>query len=267
MGSDAEAHVFDHERYISLVVPAVRSMLLTGRVEDWLRKILLRAQENDLVDRSVVGLLGGADLARDCTYLNADLSIAQPLSGNTIWFDEWNERACSSSQCPSHTRCPFHMDGPACIAEVSFIIEQAVAWTCLDGSQFLGRSFNTGRYHELLCSSGIEQTHPLRKLLDALGMRGWVMGHQFSNSDGIHGWLDVEESRALHTLLGNLPLPTMQESFQAMQAMRMYDGYMVPEGATWEALSLSFLRATAGIAVKQGRGILWGNDVVPLPSA
>jgi hypothetical protein len=303
MGSDAFVYVFDHARFVSEVVPAILALLRTGELRPILGALIpwhlpwLGEGEGTWGDW---GPFGGADLARDCTYLRAtELAFEGPVADS--WWDGWEERACRSSECPSGTRCPYHIqqDGPdRQVDVVSELFEHAVARHCLsqDEGQFVGRSVNSGYYRDLLDRYTARQSDAIRRLLHALGTRGRVTAYGFANSDGIHGWLDPIETRALHTALGALDLLKTEpsDSFEAMRALHSsYNAATTPpqfHGApwteaalgrlrfvtphvavleeaphdlpcTWEELSLSFVRGVAAIAVRSGKGILWGNDL------
>src|SRR5262249_57413 len=112
----------------------------------------------------------------------------------------------------------------------------------------------------------------LWKLLTLLGKRGFVVGYQWSSSnDGINGWLDFQETLEIADLLHNLPLSIYPVSFEAMKEFKkphplLYEkfgvtGYEHPD-LSFEALSLSFVRTVAEIATAEGKGILWGNNVM-----
>ena len=75
MGSDAEIFIFDYARYVSEVVPAFRELLFAGEIVPWMREIIdgfehwfREALPFDLT------LLRNTNLARNCTYLTADLA-------------------------------------------------------------------------------------------------------------------------------------------------------------------------------------------------
>jgi hypothetical protein len=133
--------------------------------------------------------------------------------------------------------------------------------TCLGESQFVGRSFNIFFYKGVLKKNGVPLDSELWKLLFLLGARGFVIGYEFSNSDGIHGWLTPEETERLMSLLQPLPLPPLEPTFAAMKnTQRQSDGYKVEEWE-FEELSLCFVKIVATVATAEGKGILWGNDV------
>jgi hypothetical protein len=263
MGSDAEVYIFDHARFVTEVVPMVRTLLATGVVEP---DVAALARE---LDRDPLPSLGGADLARDCTYLRvSDLALEQRVDRKDPWRDRWELRACTSVVCPSHVHCPFHLARRDATEDVISLIEALVVDRCLGPSQFVGRSVNVGYYRDLLQPSVFDEQHPLTPLLDALGRRGRVMGYTFANSDGIHGWLDPDETRALVRHMASLHLPEYEASFDAMEAFRRRlegphggSSYEPPPEFTFEQLSLSYLRTVATIATQQQRGILWGNDL------
>jgi hypothetical protein len=79
----------------------------------------------------------------------------------------------------------------------------------------------------------------------------------------IHGWLNYEETRELFEGLNALELPQYEASFEAMEAFRPIKPgpFECPE-VPFDALSLSFVRTVAAIAIQDGKGVLWGNDVL-----
>jgi len=68
-----------------------------------------------------------------------------------------------------------------------------------------------------------------------------------------------------HIHLAGLPLPNYKPTFAAMEHFRATrPGPYECEGVPIEALSLSFVRTVATIAVTRTRGLLWGNDIASL---
>ena len=99
-------------------------------------------------------------------------------------------------------------------------------------------------------------------LLAALGKRGFIISYQFgSGFEGVNGWLDSSETAELARKLDSLKLPRYEVSFAAMQQFSG-DGYECV-GFSFEALSWSFVRTVATIAAADGRGVLWGNGLMP----
>jgi hypothetical protein len=94
------------------------------------------------------------------------------------------------------------------------------------------------------------------------------VGYLFSNGDGVHGRLTSDETRQAFARLDALPLPRDKATLTAAheQLRQSQPSTEQPIGA-WEALSLSFVRPVAAIAVSQGRGLLWGNDLPKLPAS
>jgi hypothetical protein len=95
----------------------------------------------------------------------------------------------------------------------------------------------------------------------ALGFRGFVVGYQCSNSDGVHGWLTPDETKRLIALVEPLKLPALKPTFRAMQRTRHWNGYGM-KGWEFNELSLAFVRTVATIASVERKGILWGNDLL-----
>jgi hypothetical protein len=259
MGADADIFVFDHTSYVESVVPSFRHLLLTTQPESWLRDI---AQNPALYIE--LKLDHPTDLVGYCTYLSPyDLSWNGAYEGSRLDWD-WQTRACQSTECPERFHCPFHRgNAEDDVSDLLHLFEMAVAAKCLGPSQFIGRSIDITFYDDLLSRLGIGSTDPIRRLLTCLGRRGFIVGYQWVNSDGIHGWLDYGETRELFQCLEVLDLPRYEATFKAMEAFRVvkpgpFDDPEVP----FDALSLSFIRTVANIATQSGKGILWGNDVL-----
>jgi hypothetical protein len=224
MGSDANAYVFNHAHFISQVVPALRRLLLSGELEPWLGSIT-NLRSGYTFD---AGLLHGTDLLRYCTYLTADLA---PQNFRTILgihhphLQGWDARACLSEDCPARSSCPFHKLVPQTIVEeLHSVIEAAVVSRCLNTAPlhrlFVGRTMNAADYMELLDRWSVPAGHAVRVLLGKLSVRGFVMGYQWTLSgDGIHGWLDADETRQLLDDLSRLPLPDCEPTLEAIQAL------------------------------------------------
>ena len=263
MGSDAHVYVFDHARFMSEIVPIVHTALATGALAPEAEEVWGRIADEPWPR------LGGCDLVRDCTYLRpGDLAFEGAIDHPGPWYDHWEARACDSLDCPSRTQCPFHLSRRDATEDVIGLIEALVVDRCLGESQFLGRSVNVAFYRDLLHPTIFDQRHPLTPLLEALGRRGRVIGYLFSNSDGIHGWLDPAETGELAKRLSRLHLPQYDATFDAMKTFRHrlegpYGGtsYEPPPTFSFEQLSLSYVRTVATIAAQRQRGILWGNDL------
>jgi hypothetical protein len=266
MGADAEILVFDYLAYQE-ILPVFHQFLLAGQAPKWLHPLITYFDVKTEDWPSV-------DLMRNCTYLGADFSWSTPHDNRNLFESDWDQRSCKSEKCPEIGRCPFHQsDISGLVESFNRIFEIAVSIKCLGASQFIGRSRYVTDYWPMLSDWGVRLDDPLWKLLTLLGKRGFVVGYQWSSSnDGINGWLDFQETYELAELLHNLPLPVYPASFEAMEEFLkpdplLYDkfgvmGYEHPD-FSFEALSLSFVRTVAEIAVAEGKGILWGNDVMP----
>jgi hypothetical protein len=288
VGSDARIYVFDYDVYTREVVPTIRKLLLTGELEPWARTIWDEWYEGYWSsDRFDLTLLRNTDLDRHCTYLTHDLACRGPGKSPQA---PWDERACRTESCQVRRWCPFHNQIPQrVIEELHILIRIAVEKRCLGKSQFLGRSIDAGFYSEFLDKLGLAADHSIRVHLQALRTRGLVMGYAWANCDGIHGWLDPDETRELAENLGRLPLPQYEASFAVLDSMfeeirrrnQRYTQLMKqrdsPElkaaaeaamekltkqsEAEWPPLSLSFVRSVAAIASRDGKAVLWGNDI------
>jgi len=268
MGSDAEIFIFDYARYVSEVVPAFRELLFAGEIVPWMREIIdgfehwfREALPFDLT------LLRNTNLARNCTYLTADLAFARrvDIDPNDVCFSDWEKRVCRSSSCPDRAWCPYHIKIPLVVPEtLNLVLQEAIASRCLGDSQFVGRTCTPSLYNELLDRAGISQRDRGRRLLDYLGSRGFVIGYQWSgDGEGIQGWLAPGETRELRDFLDVLPLPDYEPTFENMKAMHRSILSTDREGGfSWEEVSFSFVRTVATIAVRHRKGILWGSDVM-----
>ncbi len=177
--------------------------------------------------------------------------------------------ACQSSTCPERNRCPFHATQPPLVSEAWTHIIQDAMELCLDRGMFIGRSVNFSWMLEVLSERfGIADDHPINQLFFKLGKRGLVVGFGWANSDGIHGWLTPMETRELAEQLEPLALPRYEPTIERM--VQLHQETLRPTGGPdeqiklqrdWERLSLSFVRTVATIAVKDNKGMLWGNDI------
>ena len=135
------------------------------------------------------------------------------------------------------------------------------------GSQFVGRTRYALDFLPLLDRLEVAADDRIRDLLAALELRGRVLGYRGGGSDGIHGWLTPEETTELAMRLGELLLPAYPAILDGMAGYRR----RLPQGGTRYAandvgtdeLMLSFVRTVATVAVGDGHGVLWGNDVIP----
>lgn len=169
-------------------------------------------------------------------------------------------------------------DGTADPEQVLTLLQLAVAQICLGPFQFLGRSIDALWYWSLLNDMGLPQDDPIRALLTLLARRGYIVGYQWVlGTDGIHGWLNPRETADLTERLFTLPLPNYDQSFAAMsqfkQVVNVLEKYpTLPPfhsfahshpTASFAELSLSFVRTVCRIASREGKGVLWGNDIYP----
>jgi hypothetical protein len=269
MGTDTEVFVFDHDAYLSDVVPVFHELLLNGQAPGWLYQL---SRTRDIRFES----WDRTDLLRYCTYLGKDFSWIWDDTGKDIWQLEWDHRACLSEDCPERGHCPFHQsNSPARAEELLWLFKAAVSIKCLGPSQFVGRSRTVFHYSQPLIDLGVNQDDPLRNLLSLLGNRGFVVGYQWGfGFEGINGWLSSNETLELAQRLDELALPKYEVSLEAM--MKFQSPHPIPQlyeqfgvtaydcpGYSFEALSLSFVRTMATIATTKKRGILWGNGVMP----
>lgn len=251
MGTDAEILIFDHETYLTAVVPAFIELFQQAQVAGWLEPFVKhRELQPELWDKH--------DLARYLAALKPDFSWAGDYDLHDTYGDDWKTR-WSKLHSPQ-TAAP-----AAQLAEqINWLFEIAVSIKCVGAGQFVGRSWTVSNYPELLRDLRVRDDDRIVELLAALGKRGHLIGYQFgSGFEGINGWLDQSETAALATALEALPLPQYEQSFAAMQRFQdpISREYEHPR-FSFEALSLSFVRTVARIAAREGHGLLWGNGVM-----
>jgi hypothetical protein len=260
MGSDAAVYIFDDTAYRERVAPALRRFVHTGAADEWLEH-LLRGLDWEL-DFSRVRSLGFS-FDEICIYLGADFAFGEAAADQ--WSSGWERRACQSQSCPAKLICPLHESRQSAAEDFNLLLDACVVDQCLGPGQFLGRSVSPLWYSDTLVAAGFDSCHPLFGYLRKLEYRGFVVGYQFANSDGIHGWLTAEETRTFSALLAGLQLPQFEPSFQAMRSYyELGLGYEPPPPFSFEQLSLAFLRTVAAMALNESRGILWGNDLSSL---
>jgi hypothetical protein len=291
MGSDAAVYVFDYERYVTELVPAARQLLLRGEIAPWWEETI-RAVEAaygmaSYTDDWIATLTKAwdIDLQQYCTYISPDLSMLA-YQADHAWTampkhhrQGWDARACPSLECPIRHRCIFHRTHLTGSAQPVETFNQALAYAVaaryVGEGQFVGRSRTPFDYQEYLAHLGVATQDPIHELWERLGRRGFVVGYLFSNGDGTQGWLTPAETQDLRSRLESLPLPQYEATFPAMAEQLRSQQQRPPVRVAhldiqWEALSLSFVRTVATIAVGLERGLLWGNDlptVSPQPPA
>lgn len=168
--------------------------------------------------------------------------------------------------------CVFHIQtreaGQYVVEEFNEALADAIAARCLGEGQFVGRSRTALDYRTILVSLGVDEHTEVYELLEKLGRRGFVVGYLFSNGDGVHGWLTPNETRQAFGQLDALPLPRYEATLAAAhEQWRQFQQSTDQPNSAWAALSLSFVRTVAAIAVSQKQGILWGNDLPELPAS
>ena len=274
MGADAEVYLFDTKVYDEQVVPFFRRLIRYGSVDAAVDESMHRIQSHIESIKAFVAIdqetthLKGTDLDAYCNYLGRDFRLLPEhhhlAAANEGGWADWDKRACRRSDCPARASCPFHiMDGHnRQIETLAMLFGAIVQVTCLGTSQFVGRSTNVFFYKDVLTKNGVSLDSELWKLLFLLGARGFVIGYEFANSDGIHGWLRPDETERLVSLLQPLSLPPLEPTFADMEnTRRKKPGPYIVEGWEFKELSLCFVKIVATIATKEGKGILWGNDV------
>jgi hypothetical protein len=262
MGSDATIYIFDDAAYRERVARGIRRFVQTGVADPWLDDLIRWLAEADWASLDVSFLQAlGFSFDVVCDYLDTDFSYTRPEADQLPWA--WRARACPSVRCPATNVCPLHRSHKQEAAEnFNLLLEACVVDQCLGPGQFLGRTISPLEwYSDTLAAAGFGPKHPVFRYLRRLGCRGAVVGYQFGNSDGIHGWLTSAETREFFALLHGIDLPRVEPSFQAMKEFSRNGTYAAPPPYTFEQLSLSFLRTVSGMAMAEGRGILWGNDV------
>lgn len=280
MGANAEIILFDHHRYLSEVVPAFRELLLTGPREPGLDQLLSSARaravaaadrhdhptNHRVVDfhRRLAGGLG-IDLERHCRLLDRDLSPTRPLTKITRFLGGWSDRRCRHAPCPEVGRCPlFQADGIEAEALFVAVLHPTVG-RCLGQRAFIGRSINLSTWLLWLEELEVPAGAPVVGLLRRLGVRGFHIGYQWANSDGIHGWLSPEETAELAELMADLPLPPLPPTLEAIPSTltAFPDGSRRYHIEGWErsSLLLAFVRSIAGLARQRGMGVLLGLDL------
>ena len=256
MGADAEVFLFDHEAYLRKVVKAFLKLLEDRPFDDWLQPSVERRQLKPWLWDKI-------DLARYLNALNPDFSWAPRYDLNDTYGKNWEERWSDFARANHSLQSPAPSE--ELVEQVNWLFKIAVSLKCIGASQFVGRSSRVSNYSKLLSDLGVKDDDPVVELLAALGKRGFLIGDQFGfGFEGINGWLDPIETAELAKRLETLPLPRYETSFAAMQQFRTgeWGEYECPD-FSYEALSLSFVRTTAVIAVREHRGLLWGNDVMP----
>jgi hypothetical protein len=283
MGADAKLFLFDYAIYRESIVPAFLRLMSDGAMEDWLRE-LIHTHGDDL------GISGRGSPASGfvpigfwecCTYLDSELAVTKVFAKREREYDgSWENRACRHPACAVRDSCPFHFgQGEQLnVAADDWMrwLESAVVERSLGNGIFLGRSIDCYFYWDLLDRLGVDFAHPIRLLLERLGRRGFVVGYRGSlGTEGIHGWLGPAEATTLADHLFALQLPDYEYSFATMGAFKrernilegrvtriefQWPVYEHPR-ASFEELSLSYVRTVCSLAAREGKGVLWGNDV------
>jgi hypothetical protein len=280
MGADANLFLFDFGTYREVVVPAFRRLMCDGAMEDWLRELLLAHDEEHNFRLGSTGFVP-VGFSECCTYLDHELAVTKVFSKTDNDYDgSWETRACRHPVCSVRDSCPFHLIQGEQLNSMTDNwtrwLERAIVERCLGKGIFLGRSIDCFFYWDVLDQQGVASAHPVRLLLERLGRRGFVLGYRGSTgTEGIHGWLSPDETVMLARHLFALHLPEYDYSFIGMEAFKttrnILEGrfagvefmgcvYEHPS-ASFEELSLSYVRTVCTLAAREGKGVLWGNSV------
>jgi hypothetical protein len=283
MGADAKLFLFDYELYRESVVPAFNRLMCEGSMDQWLLG-LLETHEDEPGFRERVAASKGFVPSRFwdcCAYFDSEFGLTKTFAGPEGDYNgSWEARACRDSDCPLRDTCPFHeIQGEQLnpvVDDWMRWLEKAIVHRCLGPGQFLGRSIDCFFYWDILDEQGIPLTHPIRVLLERLGRRGFAIGYGGSlGTEGIHGWLSPAESKALADHLFSMDLPDYEYSFTTMERFKQVRNLLegrVPKrefrwpaynhpNASFQELSLSYVRTVCTLAGREGKGVLWGNDV------
>lgn len=282
MGADARLFIFDFNVYRNQVAPAFSRLMLSGEMEPWLLQLLQSHAEEVSFKLETIPSTGfvPVDFSESCTHLDAEFAVRN-ISHNSkaAYNGSWEARACRSLECHLRLACPFHWQQGE---QLNLMADEWILWLqlairerCLGSGIFLGRSVDRFFYWDLLDELGLPNEHLIRNLLECLGGRGSIIGYQgTSGTEGIHGWLSPAETKILADELFGVPLPEYEYSFAGMESFRQRRNILAGrvEGiqfqgltyehpsASFEELSLSFVRTLAWLAARDGKGILWGND-------
>ncbi|MDX1995322.1 MAG: hypothetical protein SF029_23260 [bacterium] len=261
MGYNAAVAPFDFARYTDEVVPAFLDLLLTGAVAPWMQPLF---DDIDDWDAAQEPLPTGLDWRTHCHYL--DISTLSPLA-----IERWTTHLpaiqtdgverCESITCPLRMHCPLHVSQDEYTAQtLGMLLDMMIEVRCIQPPQFLGRSINLHFYEDIL--EPLDQPgRALRLLFSRLLSRGGVLGTRMMGPEGIQGWLTPAETQAfaddlarLDVMLADATLDEIDRLFKASQN----NATNIP----FAEISFSRLRATAVVAVQQGLGLLWGNDLL-----
>jgi hypothetical protein len=81
-----------------------------------------------------------------------------------------------------------------------------------------------------------------------------VLGYSYSPAgEGVNGWLDADETRALAGAPADLPVPEHEPTFFGVRAL--YERDDVP----YEAKLRAAIKTISALAVREGRGLVWIN--------
>jgi len=153
------------------------------------------------------------------------------------------------------------------VAEQLYVISvfEALFWCYLGRGQFAGRNITIFWYLEVLDASpmGGKERSRLKHLLALLGARGFAVGDDYFDVDGVHGWLYEAETADLVELLRAIDLPRFPASFPAMEGLQAgeHGRYQPPDGYSFEALGLAFLRTVGELAMAQNLGVALAMNV------
>ena len=249
MGATSVLHVFDYDCYLNCVAPAFRDLLANGRAGPWLEQVWRRSfrrSETYQADPFIPPTPRAP--SEDDVYLNGDLSRAQVVTACRVPGGRVRGLQCDAG-----------------LENLWRLFEATLKQYCLGPLQFMGRKRSPFSYLDGLPEApwgrGVNAPLRLRTLLTDLDERGRFWCHGSGGwSEGVHGWLSPPETAELAVQLAALPLPNYEPSWQAVRAIgpRHDDNY--PD-ASIHALRLSQVRTVAVLASREGRGVLWGNDV------
>lgn len=276
MGSDATISMFDQDQWNSRLVPTAIDVISGKTPPIWVQNALADNEwDLDFKFPKVPGFEDNCTAMIDLAAIDAGLYSCKrnDIKPRKFWGVKSDRRSCGDKDCLSKESCFFFgKNNRGAWDDFSVILSvmvKSVTYPELN-DVFLGRTYTTSEYRDLLDEMHVPKQAEARRLLDDLGGRGFYVGYAFmTTAEGVNGWLMADECLALARELRQLDIPQFGSTADDLKNMdplgteckkmlREVIGYEA-RNKRWREITLAYLCAYAEHAGQAGKGIVWRN--------
>jgi hypothetical protein len=296
MGISAEIYIFDYKKYQEECVPEFLNLLCGIENKPWFEEFLCNKFSKYFESFKTYIKQHPTNILENCEIFTENLEYIgyfykDKIYSNNYVYENFSEiYSGESSNCKSKTcieallNCPFHTNQNNKIQfpkeEFNYMFQGVIENFYIGESQFVGKSMTPLRFEEFFEETEIDSfvKEEIRNYLYLLGSRGNIVGRaNWGGSDGIHGWLNYNETLNFTKVLKKINIPEFEPTIENIKKIDYANNYeyqhqwfseiperfakLIIKNYDWSYILLSYLRAFGEIALKTGKGILWGNGL------